>query len=74
VLLLLSQNVTDETIKSLSNGCRELESLCLSKCGRITDVSLVALSQGCLELKYKFLSVKFIIYRDSAGNSIFSLM
>ena len=45
------QNMTDESVISISEGCPGLVSLCLSNCSRLTDASLVALAQKCHQLR-----------------------
>ena len=45
------QNITDETVVRISDGCHGLLALCVTNCSHLTDASLVALGQGCTELR-----------------------
>ncbi|XP_014678493.1 PREDICTED: F-box/LRR-repeat protein 2-like [Priapulus caudatus] len=41
----------DEGVLHVSNGCHQMEFLCLAGCANLTDSSLLALSQGCPKLR-----------------------
>lgn len=42
---LLSQTISDSSIRQLAACCPKLQKLCVSKCAELTDLSLMALSQ-----------------------------
>jgi len=67
IVFLVEQSVTDEGIISISDGCNDLETLCVSKCSRFSDAALVALGQSCHNLRCVGGRGEVVLYVTTSG-------
>ena len=51
LLFVILQNITDDGVHKIAQGCPDLHVLCLSDCANIKDDSLISLSNHCRNLK-----------------------